>query len=277
MAAGLGFKTFATGEVLTAADANGYLMSQTVMVFANAAARTSAIASPQQGMITFLKDSNLTQYYSGSAWVAVGGASPLTTKGDLYTYSTTDARLAVGSNGQYLKADSTAATGLTWGGGGGMTLISTTTLSGSSTTISSIPSTYKNLELFVEGAADSAAGNGINFRMNGDTGTNHYFAFYAAITPPQNVAYSGSTWSGTQNSLNGVSTALATLEILDYANTTTYKVGRMQSIMQHYSSTSNLNLYGGIGAYRSTSAISSIQILPTGGTLSGTAYLYGVA
>lgn len=74
MAAGLGYKEFATGDVLTAADANGYLASQVVMVFASAAARTSAIASPQEGMISYLKDTNSTEYYSGSAWVAIGGA-----------------------------------------------------------------------------------------------------------------------------------------------------------------------------------------------------------
>jgi hypothetical protein len=75
MAAGLGFKEFTTGDVLTAADANGYLASQVVMVFADAAARTSAIASPEEGMISFLKDTNSTEYYSGAAWVAIGGAS----------------------------------------------------------------------------------------------------------------------------------------------------------------------------------------------------------
>ena len=75
MAAGLGFKEFLTGDVLTAADANGYLASQVVMVFASSAARASAITSPQEGMISFLKDTNSTEYYSGSAWVAIGGAS----------------------------------------------------------------------------------------------------------------------------------------------------------------------------------------------------------
>jgi predicted secreted protein len=114
MAAGLGYIEFTTGDVLTAASANGYLASQVVMVFADAAARTSAIASPQEGMISYLKDTNATQYYSGSAWVSVGGSSPLTTKGDLYTYSTTDARLGVGTNGQVLTADSAQATGLKW-------------------------------------------------------------------------------------------------------------------------------------------------------------------
>lgn len=125
MAAGQGYIEFATGDVLTAAAANGYLASQVVMVFASAAARTSAIASPQEGMISYLKDTNATQYYSGSAWVSIGGSgSPLTTKGDLYTYSTTDARLGVGTNGQVLTADSAEATGLKWAtaGGGGKVL-----------------------------------------------------------------------------------------------------------------------------------------------------------
>jgi hypothetical protein len=72
MAAGLGFKTFNTGDVLSAADTNGYLM-QGVLVFADAAARTAAITSPQEGQMSFLKDTNSTEYYSGSAWVAVGG------------------------------------------------------------------------------------------------------------------------------------------------------------------------------------------------------------
>lgn len=73
MAAGLGYIEFATGDILTAAVANGYLASQTVMVFASASARTTAITSPQEGMISYLKDTNAVEYYSGSAWAAVGG------------------------------------------------------------------------------------------------------------------------------------------------------------------------------------------------------------
>ena len=74
MAAGLGLKTFVTGDVLTAADTNGYLM-QGVWVFADAAARTAAVTSPQEGNMSYLKDTNSVEYYSGSAWVAVGGAA----------------------------------------------------------------------------------------------------------------------------------------------------------------------------------------------------------
>jgi hypothetical protein len=54
-------------------------------------------------------------YYNGTAWTAVSGtASPLTTKGDLYTYSTTNARLPVGSDGQTLVANSAQTTGLAY-------------------------------------------------------------------------------------------------------------------------------------------------------------------
>lgn len=47
--------------------------------------------------------------------LVAGGGSPLTTKGDLFTYSTADARLGVGTDGQALIADSAEPTGLKWG------------------------------------------------------------------------------------------------------------------------------------------------------------------
>ena len=43
-----------------------------------------------------------------------GSSSPLTTKGDLYTYSTTDARLPVGADGEVIVADSSETTGIKW-------------------------------------------------------------------------------------------------------------------------------------------------------------------
>ena len=45
-----------------------------------------------------------------------GSASPLTTKGDLYSFDTNNARLPVGTNGQILVADSNESTGLKWQG-----------------------------------------------------------------------------------------------------------------------------------------------------------------
>jgi hypothetical protein len=68
--AGLGFKTFAAGEVLTAANVNGYLMQQTIMVFADATARDAAISSPSEGMFVYLTGTNALQFYDGSSWTA---------------------------------------------------------------------------------------------------------------------------------------------------------------------------------------------------------------
>jgi hypothetical protein len=124
MAAGLGFKNFASGEVLTAADVNAYLNSQTVMVFADAAARTAAIASPQEGMFSYLKDTNATQYYTGSAWTnldTTGMVNPMTTTGDtIYSSSgTTPARLGIGSTGQVLTVAGGVPTWATPAAGGG--------------------------------------------------------------------------------------------------------------------------------------------------------------
>jgi len=47
-------------------------------------------------------------------FIQAGAVSPLTTKGDLYTFSTSDARLGVGANNTILVADSAEATGLKW-------------------------------------------------------------------------------------------------------------------------------------------------------------------
>lgn len=72
--AGLGYKQFTAGEVLQASEVNGYLMDQAVMVFASSAARASALPSPSEGMLTYLKDTDAVEVFSGSNFVAVGGA-----------------------------------------------------------------------------------------------------------------------------------------------------------------------------------------------------------
>ena len=64
-------------------------------------------------------DAGILYFTSASAaifydYIQAGAVSPLTTKGDLYTFSTSDARLGVGANGTTLVADSAEATGLKW-------------------------------------------------------------------------------------------------------------------------------------------------------------------
>ena len=72
--AGAGYRTFSAGEVLTASNVQTYLMDQAIPVFADATARDAAITSPAEGQFAFLKDTDAFQVYTGSAWVAAGGA-----------------------------------------------------------------------------------------------------------------------------------------------------------------------------------------------------------
>jgi hypothetical protein len=66
---GLGFKTFVAGSVLTAAEVNGYMMSQSVMEFASVAARDAAITAPVQGMRCYI-DAIQTEYLrDAGGWV----------------------------------------------------------------------------------------------------------------------------------------------------------------------------------------------------------------
>ena len=84
-----------------------------------AASWTSTNPTLAAGEIGFETDTGKFKIGTGSvAWASLGyfAQDPVTTKGDLYTFSTTDARLAVGSNGDTLVADSAATTGLRWQG-----------------------------------------------------------------------------------------------------------------------------------------------------------------
>ena len=65
-------KTFVAGEILTASDVNTNLMDQAVMVFDDDAARSAAIPTPSEGMISYLKDSDQLFKYT-TAWVPAGG------------------------------------------------------------------------------------------------------------------------------------------------------------------------------------------------------------
>jgi hypothetical protein len=160
MAAGLGFKDFTTGEVLTAADVDGYLM-QGIWVFASNAARDAAVTAPAEGNFAFTKDTNSLWYYDGAAWVASGAtgdiegvtagvgisgggtsgtvtvtnsmATAIDAKGDLIAGTGADTfdKLTVGANDTVLTADSSTATGLKWAAPAGGVTFSGTRVFGS--------------------------------------------------------------------------------------------------------------------------------------------------
>jgi len=75
-----GFRDFQTGEVLTAANVNDFLMQQSVMKFADATARDTALGTAvggsnalREGMVAYLDDADEVEVYDGSGWVGLGG------------------------------------------------------------------------------------------------------------------------------------------------------------------------------------------------------------
>jgi hypothetical protein len=72
-------KEFEAFTRLDASDVNTFLMDQSVMSFADSTARTTAIPTPVQGMLTYLEDSNTYESYNGSAYVTVADGSGWTT------------------------------------------------------------------------------------------------------------------------------------------------------------------------------------------------------
>lgn len=75
---GLGRKVFSAGDILAAADVQGYLQDQVVMVFNSATDRTTALGTAvSEGMVSYLKDTDALQVY-GTAWANVSQVGDIT-------------------------------------------------------------------------------------------------------------------------------------------------------------------------------------------------------
>jgi hypothetical protein len=71
-----GYKSFAAGERLFAADVNDFLMEQAVMTFADATARAAALSGVlREGILTYNEDTAQLEVYDGSAFVVAAPPS----------------------------------------------------------------------------------------------------------------------------------------------------------------------------------------------------------
>ena len=219
---------------------------------------------------------------SGSVTITNSMATAITTAGDtLYgTGSGTFSRLGIGTAGQVLTVNggATAPSWATPASGGGMTSIASGSLSGSSVTLSSIPSTYTDLYLVIRDFYASS-----NFTMNA---TLNSVANYSVMQLATNTT-SGSgiqsftglgsavfdfQWTSAPNSDQNNS---AILQIYDYANSLRKNVQASSAYITAAGSTQQSCWV--FGQANMTAAVSSITIATSAGTFSGGTYvLYGV-
>jgi hypothetical protein len=314
MAAPLGFKDFTTGEVLTAADVDGYLM-QGIWVFANATARDAAVTSPQEGNFAFTKDNNSLWYYDGAAWVASGAtgdiegvtagvgisgggtsgtvtitnsmATAIDAKGDLVagTGADTFSKLTVGANDTVLTADSTTATGLKWaaaaGGGANWTLLNSggTALTGADTiTVSSISGANKIMVRVTN--ASAASSNSMTIRFNANS-SSIYSRFGGGMTADTN--YSSNVFFNNGNT--GTSFPFGTMAnsgnafisggvLLDGCNSSGVKPVTILQGANFADGSGQQHNYYH-GIFDSSATISSVSIISSGGNFdAGTIYVY---
>jgi hypothetical protein len=94
---GSGFRTWTNGEVVTDSNVQNYLQDQVVMTFADSAARTSALSSPEEGMLTDLRDTDTLYRYDGSSYVPVASSSAWTAFTPTWSGSVTNPVLGNGS------------------------------------------------------------------------------------------------------------------------------------------------------------------------------------
>ena len=259
-------------------------MNQSVIVFADSAARGTAIPSPVTGMLTYLEDTNAYESWNGSAFVALAEEpdltalipkSTVTTAQDLIVAdgASSVTRLGVGTDDQVL---SVVAGSVAWAdaGGGSMTQLGSTTLSGTSISFSSIPATYKSLRLVIRNYQPSQDAYPIYLRFNGVTTSTYYSIDTNSFN---NVEFSGTKMGVSAGSDNAATLGLITLEIPDYANSSTIKMVDSLSIQNNQTNNLKWNFQRITGFWEQTAAINEVILIAELGTLTaGTAILYGV-
>jgi hypothetical protein len=206
-------------------------------------------------------------------------------KGDLIgaTAADTPARLAVGTNGQILTADSTAATGLAWAtpaGGGSMTSLASGSLSTGTLSLTSISASYKDLKLVLRDVTMSGNAS-VTFKINNLSTfyTQGWLSFYGATVPAATSVGSASNWQANARTIKAGDSQSLTINLLDYANSTSKK----QFFSQISNDDSGANepasslAFGHRYGTSSNDAINRLDVILSTGTFStGTYILYGV-
>lgn len=237
---GSGFRTFTAGEVLTASNVQNYLMDQSVMVFGGSAARSSAIgtANFEEGMVSYLTDTDKVEAYNGTDWVSVAPTS---------------------SQGLTL-INTTSFSGV----------------SSVSAPADTFTSTYANYKVLIY-LTSSSGSNTLRFRIRAagtdlTTGTYRTLAYYAnsaansfnGLESSSSGTYGALSYSGIQG--NAVEFDIFNPKIADYTH--------LRSTSTFADSTNMFLLSSGV-VVNNTTSYDSFTIFPAANNITGTIRVFG--
>ena len=204
--------------------------------------------------------------------------NPSTTLGDIeYRSSTanTNTRLGIGTTDQVLSVVGGVPAWATISGGG-MTVIASGSLSGSAVNLTSIPGTYKNLQLVIRDFSSLHDGDNLRFRFNNDSTNNRYLV---KQTSDGSAATAFNENRGVASSLqdDSVRDGLIVLDVYDYANSSTWKLSQAQAVTNDNTTTTSARHYNASIYYNQTAAITEINLVAIIADFNnGTYILYGV-
>ena len=276
-------QTFTTGQVLTAAQMTS--LQQTAMGGGAATAKTTSytLVAADAGTTIIMNSASSTtitvntglftdgdtvmiQNIGAGVCTVTAGTATVSTAGSLALSQYEAGTLYFVSTGvsnfiDYVQASSS----------GGMTSIQSGSLSGTTTSLTSIPGTYKDLRLVLRNVYMTASSTVYQLQFNTDTGANYTYIWQngTAATNVANGVNQFQTTASFPTTSNNQCTIM--MNVYDYTSTTNYKLADLAAV----GASGDPGVFN-TAFYKSSSAITSIQIKGNGQTVAGTYTLYGI-